>query len=150
MGPKERNVIGDRVCVTFRKYNLARDKLQKPKINNTKLKKMKNMVDVDSVNAPRLLRAVSYVCMVPKMKIKTQGMVKQRIEAFESKSTCSHSPHDGRIHHTPTKMKRQRICDVKNPLIRSLIGVDMLQKNGHNKKGNVQKNGKSSKPQWVK
>jgi len=144
--PKERNVIGDRVCVTFRKYNLASCKLQKPEIKQPKMKKMKN-VDVDSVNAPRLLRAVSYVCMVPKMKIKHQGMVKQRIKTFESRSTSSHSPHDGSIHHTPTKLKGQRICDVKNPLIRSLIGVDMLQQNNQKR---APKNGKASKLQWVK
>merc|ERR1712048_1235350 len=83
-----------------------------------------NNVDVDDVNAPRLLRAVSYVCMTPKMKIKDQGKVmKKRVEAFESKSTWSHSPHDGGILWTPSELKRQIIFDIEDPLKRTLIGV---------------------------
>merc|ERR1711920_496124 len=95
---------------------------------NDKLQKMKKdrLNDVDDVDAPRLLRAVSYVCMVPKSKVQSQGFVRERIRAFETNSTMSHSPHDGRILFTPPELKGRSAYDVEDKLISSLIGVDML------------------------
>merc|ERR1712129_435044 len=147
--PRQKEVIGDRINPTFRKYNLSKDRVNVQKLEE---------IDVDDIKVPKLLRAVSYVCMVPKTKVQSLGLIRQRILAFESKSTCSHSPHDGRVHCKPSGLKGQSINDVEDKLIRSLIGVDMMETqwkptmiNGNNKKEKKKKkNKKQAKSKSIK
>ena len=119
--PKERNVISDRINVTFRKYSLSKDR-----------KKSNKMVDIDGINVPSLLRAVSYICMTPKIKVKNLNVIKQRIKAYESFNTCSHWPHKCQILHKPLGVKQQSVNDINDDLIKSLIGLDMLQNANNN------------------
>ena len=93
-----------------------------------------NVKDIDGINVASLLRAVSYICMVPKMKVKDLNIIRQRIEAYETCCTCSHWPQRCVILGKPNGIKRQSVNDIKNDLIKSLIGIDML-KNNNNSKG---------------
>jgi len=125
--PKEKDVIGDRINVTFRKYALQKDSINE---KNAKLvqdaSKLESVeVDIDDVNVPSVLRAACYVCMVPKAKVKSLEVIQQRIGAFETWSTCSHSPNSGSVLHKPHGMNEQSIDNVDD-LMKSLIGVDML------------------------
>merc|ERR1719325_330950 len=94
--------------------------------NNGKQVKMKPVVDVDAVNIAPLLRNVVYICMSPKVKVADKSVIRQRIDAFESNSTCSHWPQVCHVHWTPKEMRRQRIENVEDELMRNLIGCDML------------------------
>eukprot|EP01083_Nonionella_stella_P298144 1012253_1 len=90
-------------------------------------KKIMNCKDVDDIDVPALLRAVSYVCMAPKIKVKSKDVIRQKIAAYESKSTCSHFPHMCRVLYQEENMKRKSINGIKNELIKSLIGLDILK-----------------------
>merc|ERR1719471_2461286 len=93
---------------------------------NSKKVKMKPIVDVDAVNIPPLLRNVVYICMSPKMKVADKSVIRQRIKAFESHSTCTHWPQVVHTHWTPREMAPQKLDNVKDEMVRSLIGCDML------------------------
>merc|ERR1712154_627420 len=95
-------------------------------MKNDNDKNMDINMDIDAVNVPPLLRAVSYICMTPKLKVKSKDIIRQRIAAYETHSTCSHWPQNCQILHKPSGMKEQSINNIKDDLIKSLIGMDML------------------------
>ena len=97
-----------------------------PSNSKKKKSKMKTMEDPDAVNIAPLLRNVVYICMSHKVKVADKSVIRQRIKAFESNSTCSHWPQVMHVHWTPKEMRSQKIGDVEDELVRSLIGSDML------------------------
>merc|ERR1719474_2085689 len=99
---------------------------EKEQNQNGSKSKMKRVEDPDAVNIPPLLRNVVYICMSPKVKVKDKSVIRQRIRAFESNSTCSHWPHILHVHWTPKEMAPRKIGSVEDKLMRSLIGCDML------------------------
>jgi alkylated DNA repair dioxygenase AlkB len=114
--PKDTTVKNERINVTFRKYALGKDAIaqrQQPPQQQQCLP---------------FLRMVSYVCMVPKSKIKDATTVRERIRAVQQNWTCSHSPHDFRPMWKPNNMKPRKIEEMKGDvgLIKSLIGMDLL------------------------
>jgi len=58
--------------------SISTRKKSKSNINNNIL------LNVDDVDIPPVLRAVSYICMTPKLKVKSKDVIKQRIAAYES------------------------------------------------------------------
>merc|ERR1712228_1065750 len=103
-------------------------------------------------NVPPLLRAVSYICMAPKLKVKSKDIIRQRIAAYETYSTCSHWPQNCQILHKPLGIKEQSINNIKDDLIKSLIGIDMLTddryKNVKNECDGNGNNGGQSNGKW--
>lgn len=89
-------------------------------------KKESKMEDPDTVNVPPLLRNVVYICMSPKVKVADKSVIRQRIKAYESNSTCSHTPQKVTISWTSQEMKPQKVNEIGDNLKRTLIGCDML------------------------
>ncbi len=71
--PKEKQLMSDRINVTFRKYALQKDEL-KTEMDNVNI----NCADIDDINVASVLRAVSFVCMSPKIKVKSKDIIRQR------------------------------------------------------------------------
>ena len=113
--------MGDRINVTFRKYSLQKDEIKEVNCEN-----MRDVCDIDDIKVAPVLRAVSYICMSPKIKVRSKDIIRQRIAAFETMSTCSHWPHKCQILYKPKNMKNKNVSEVKDELIKSLIGVDLL------------------------